>query len=157
MAHKDEGLVGHNELVLQTALSHKNLLNIGLQPIATNSVSFWYINEKCFVNRGPATVVYLSSICEETLICINNCGFNRHLSRWWYLLGKFYVQRKIYLHSSKKWKILEVFFKILEWSACSSQTFDGFQFSWPWCSQDWTDLIILCLMAMEMLQDTLTV
>lgn len=40
MAHKDEGLVGHNELVLQTALSHKNLLNIGLQPIATNSVSF---------------------------------------------------------------------------------------------------------------------
>ncbi len=67
------------------------------------SYYFQYINEKCFVNRGPGKVVYLFSICEEP-ICINNCGFKGDLSGTWYLLGKFCVQRKFHLHSSKSKK-----------------------------------------------------
>lgn len=53
-------------------------------------------------------VVYLSSICDAT-ICIINCGFKGDLSRTWCLLGKFCVQRKFHLHSSKSKKKKEVF------------------------------------------------
>lgn len=109
--------IAHHEFVLQTALSHKNeptcwkLVWASLQLIAQNSVLFWYINEKCFVNRGPGSVVYLSSICEET-ICINNCGCKGDLNGMWYLLSNFVYKEKFHLLKSKS-KKKDLFFHVL--------------------------------------------
>lgn len=63
------------------------------------------------MNRGPGSVVYLSSICEET-ICINNCGFKGDLNGMWYLLSNFVYKEKFHLLKSKS-KKKDLFFHVL--------------------------------------------